>query len=110
GRTGGSEDAESPDYRLCGMTLRIEFDPALVSYVVPAQFFYRTHKSCGAARAGCWYACVFFSTSKFTSVLTVCAQICSAIFTMTSDLFSTGSTKVGREYAEAEKQRNRFPA
>ncbi|KAJ7758456.1 peptide methionine sulfoxide reductase [Mycena maculata] len=59
GYTGGSEDAKDPDYRtVCsGVTqhaeaVRIEFDPAVVSYFDLVEFFYRTHDPTTVNRQG----------------------------------------------------------
>ncbi|KAF7326168.1 Peptide methionine sulfoxide reductase [Mycena kentingensis (nom. inval.)] len=59
GYTGGRADSQNPDYRtVCsGSTehaeaVRIEFDPAIVSYAELVEFFYRTHDPTAVNRQG----------------------------------------------------------
>ncbi|KAJ7136400.1 peptide methionine sulfoxide reductase [Mycena crocata] len=75
GYTGGSEDSKNPDYRtVCsGATehaeaVRIEFDPALVSYADLVEFFFRTHDATTVNRqggdVGTQYRSAIFTTTE----------------------------------------------
>ncbi|KAJ7597502.1 peptide methionine sulfoxide reductase [Mycena floridula] len=115
GYTGGKETSTNPDYRtVCsGATdhaeaLRIEFDPAIVSYDELVEFFYRTHEPTTVNRqgndVGTQYRSAIFTNSEEQKTIAerVTAEIQAKHFTPKGLKIVTEIVEAGKWYDAEE--------
>ncbi|KAF8637021.1 hypothetical protein AX17_003090 [Amanita inopinata Kibby_2008] len=115
GYTGGRVGSKSPDYRtVCsGVTdhaeaLRIEFDPAVVSYDELVEFFYRTHDPTTINRQGAdtgsqYRSAIFFHTpDQKSSAERVTEEIQTKHFTPKNKQIATQIVEAGQWYDAEE--------